>query len=162
MLSTGQGNDIVDISGLMVPAAEEQDAAKMHPWRHFRRWFDDAVINTGGGDDAVTLADSVFGQGLRVDLGSGNDTLTIVGDDESTPEYEEKVEVAERTILIGGRGDMDVADIADNAVLANLRMLAFEEPPPSEPDPDDPPGGRPWHRFMRGLFGWIPSLFGRR
>ena len=81
--------------------------------------------------------------------------MTIAG------EGEENVEVAERTILIGGRGE-DTANIADDADLANLRMLAFEQPPPPDPDPADPPGRGPWHRFSRGLFGWIPSLFGRR
>jgi hypothetical protein len=81
-IDMGNGDDTVEVNG----AAFDNFSPASHG---------DLNINTGSGSDVVTITDSFVAGNLKVDLGTGDDTLAFVG----------TITVLGTKTLIGGHGE---------------------------------------------------------
>ncbi len=135
--------DTVTIERLYAGTPEAIPAEGETP-RKSRRLFgrQGATINAGSGMDTVTLTESIFHEGLRLDLGQGDDSLTASANT-----------VAIRTFINGGSGtdtanDGDgIEDGKDDNSFANSTVIGFENPAPADPEPTGRRGFR--HMFAQ-------------
>jgi hypothetical protein len=101
-----------------------------------------AAIGLGGGADQLSIVDSAFSS-LMVDLGAGNDSLSI------------SAVTATRALLAGGAGDADELTDAGDSTIDRLAVNGFELPPDVNTDPLLPRHGKPgqWGGSIGRLLG---------